>query len=213
MLKKCPNPPPSPILLVGDGGHARSCIDVLESAGLRIAGLVGMHHEAASNIFGYKMLGVDEDLPILIKTASSALVAVGQIGAATTRIRLFERLREIGYALPAIVSPRAYVSPHARIGAGSIVMHGAIVNAGASIGTNCIINSQALIEHDSDVGNHCHIATRAVLNGDVRVGQGSFIGSASVVREGVILGQQCVVGMGLSIRHNQPDGSLIVANR
>lgn len=213
MLTQPSTPSSVPILLVGSGGHARSCIDVLESAGFRIAGLVGRQDEVGSSVFGYPVLGVDDDLPALMKDASAALVAVGQIDTPILRMRLYERLCELGYALPAIVSTFAYVSPRARIGAGSIVMHGAIVNAGVTIGNNCIINSHSLVEHDSDVGDHCHIATRAVLNGGVRVGQGTFVGSGAIVREGVALGKQSVIGMGLSVRHSQPDGAQVVANR
>ncbi len=47
------------------------------------------------------------------------------------RIRLYERLRQLGFEMPVVMSPRAYVSRHASVGEGTIVMHGAIVNAGA----------------------------------------------------------------------------------
>ncbi len=203
---------PCSILLVGCGGHACSCVDVIESVGFRIVGLVGRVNDLTEKVLSYSVLGSDDDLPALMNIAKAALVSVGQIDTPTVRIRLFERLREIGFELPSIASPHAYVSSNAKIGAGSIVMHGAIVNAGAVIGENCIINSRALIEHGVRVGNHCHIATGAVLNGDVEVGEGSFVGSAAVVREGVVLGRQCVIGMGLSIRHNQPDGARVVEN-
>ena len=61
--------------------------------------------------------------------------------------------------MPTVVSPRAYLSRHARVGGGTTVMHEAIVNCSAEIGENCIINTKALVEHDAKVGNHTHIAT------------------------------------------------------
>ncbi|HEY2918562.1 MAG TPA: acetyltransferase [Candidatus Binatia bacterium] len=185
------------ILLVGAGGHARACIDVIEQQGVfAVAGLVGLPDEVGSRLLGYPVLGTDEDLPALLGDYTHALVTVGQIKTAVPRMRLFDLLEQRGCALPVIVSPRAYVSPHATLGVGTIVMHGAVINAGAVVGRNCIINSQALVEHDAVIADHCHIATAAAINGGVRIGLGTFIGSGSSVRQLVKIGDRCLIGMG-----------------
>ena len=120
-----------PILLVGAGGHASACIDVLEQEGrFIVAGLVGLPHEVGAQVLGYPVLGIDADLPVLLNEYPHALVSVGQIKTPDPRIRIFELLERKKCALPTIVSPRVYVSPHATVGAGIIVMHGAIINAG-----------------------------------------------------------------------------------
>lgn len=200
-----------PILLIGAGGHARACIDVIEQEGrFQVHGLVGSVAETGRAVLGYHVLGSDDDLASLREQCAHALVVIGQIETPETRMRMFEDLVRLGYELPVIVSPRAYVSMHARLDAGTIVMHGAIVNAGARIGRNCIVNSRALIEHDVAVSDHCHISTGAVLNGGAAIGEGSFVGSGSVLREGITLGKRCLVGMGLSIRHDYPDQSRIM---
>jgi sugar O-acyltransferase (sialic acid O-acetyltransferase NeuD family) len=186
----------TPILLVGAGGHARACIDVLELEGsFAIAGLVGLSHEVGTRVLGYPVVGTDADLPALYGEYRVALVSVGQIETPKARMRLFSVLEQCGYRLPTIISPQAYVSPHSTVGAGTIVMHGAVVNAAAVVGRNCIINSQALIEHDTVVGDHCHISTGATINSSVRVGAGTFIGSNASVRQGARIGEQCLIGM------------------
>jgi sugar O-acyltransferase (sialic acid O-acetyltransferase NeuD family) len=188
---------PVSLLVVGAGGHAASCIDVIEQhGGFRIAGLIGMPEEVGTRVMGYEVLGSDEHLPGLVSSVGSALIAVGHIKNAAPRIRIFERLRALGFELPVIVSPRACVSAHASVGAGSIVMHGAIVNARARVGRNCILNSQSLVEHDAQVGDHCHVATGAILNGAASIGEGTFLGSNSCVRQEIRVGARCVVGMG-----------------
>lgn len=199
------------LILIGAGGHAGACVDVVERLGTySIKGLVGVEAEVGSIRWGYPVVAFDGDLNKLSKSCRFALIATGQIGSAENRKRLYYLALASRFKLPAIVSPLAHVSRHAIIGAGTIVMHGAIINAGAKIGENCIINTRALLEHDAIVGDHCHISTAAVLNGGVHVGQGGFVGSCSVIKEGITLGRECVVGMGLSVRHSLPDNTRFI---
>ena len=188
------------ILLLGAGGHARACIDVIEQEGRFIVkGLVGLAHEMGLRILGYPVLGVDEDLPTLLHDCANVMIAVGQIKTPEPRIRLFDLVQQNGCALPVIVSPHAYVSPHAKLDAGTIVMHGGVINAGAVVGKNCIINSQSLVEHDVVIADHCHIATAATINSGVRIGTGTFIGSKSSVRQSINIGERCLIGMGQQV--------------
>lgn len=173
------------IILIGGGGHCNSCIDVIEQENkFQIAGVVDAQ-KYGEHVLGYSVLGGDKDLADLRKTYEYALVTIGQIKTPEIRIKLYQQLILMGFSLPTIISPRAYVSKHAVILDGSIVMHNAVINAQASIGSNCIINTQALIEHDSKIGSHCHISTGAIVNGGVIVGNGVFIGSNAVVRHSV----------------------------
>lgn len=199
------------ILLVGAGGHARASIDVIEQEGrFALKGLVGQAQElVGTRIFNYPVLGTDADLSTLLSDCKNALVAVGHIKTPEPRIRLFDLLQLNEIVAPVIVSPYAYVSPHASLGAGTIVMHGAIISAGTVVGKNCIINSRSLIEHSAIVANHCHISTGAIINGDANIGVGSFVGSGSIIKQGVRLGSGCVVGMGLAVRHHYSENSLI----
>jgi len=176
------------ILLIGDGGHSKSVIDVLEQESqFKIAGIVGTSKSIGSNVLGYKVIGDDSDIDRFSKIYQYAIVAVGQIHSPETRIKIFNLLMKSGFVLPSIISPRSYVSKHAIIGSGSIIMHDAIVNANAVIGDNCIINSKVLIEHDSIIHNHCHISTSATINGNVIVGEGSFIGSGAVTNNSIVI--------------------------
>jgi len=194
------------LILIGAGGHARSCIDVIEQQGFfQIAGLVGIPEQQHTQYLGYAVIGTDSDLPEFAKMYQYALISIGQIQTAEHRIRLYQQATKLGFQLPVIIAPTAHVSQHATLGAGTIVMHGAIINAGVRVGRNCIINSRALLEHDSNIEDHCHISTGAILNGDVTVGDGSFIGSGSVIKQGVAIGESCLVGMGLMVRNNLSD--------
>lgn len=191
------------IILIGGGGHCKSCIDVIEQAGtFQIAGIVDMPEKLHQKILDYEIIATDNDLPDLVKEYQYFLITLGQIKSPDKRIRIFQALKELGAKLPIIVSPLAYVSRHAEIAEGTIVMHHALINAGAQIGSNCIINTKALIEHDAVIGNHCHIATDAVINGGVKVGSGTFFGSNAVTRECIEIGENSIIGCGAKIIKN-----------
>ena len=196
------------IILIGAGGHCNSCIDVIElEKKYKIVGLV----DKKVNTYNqkYKILGNDKNLKIYLSKTNFAHITIGQIKNLNRREELFNNLKKIGYKLPSIISPLAYVSPQAKIGEGTIVMHGAIVNRGAIIGNNTIINTKTLVEHDATVGNNCHLATRSTLNGKVKVGNNSFIGSHTVVKQTVKIGNNAFINANLFIDKNINDNSKI----
>ena len=172
------------IILIGGGGHCRSVIDVIELENkYTIAGIVVNDLPKGSNILGYEVIGCDDDLAVLHEKYKNAIVTIGQIRSSHIRIKLFRKLKEIGYVLPIVVSPLAYVSRYAKVGEGTVVMHQALLNANVQVGENCIINTKALLEHDVTVEDHCHIATAAVVNGGTIVRENSFFGSNAVSKE------------------------------
>ena len=66
------------IILVGAGGHARSCIDVIKLSGFyKIAGLVEKDNADGNENLGYPIIGTDDDLHDLRNKYELALVTVG----------------------------------------------------------------------------------------------------------------------------------------
>jgi len=178
------HPVKNKLVLVGAGGHCRSCIDVIEQAGqYDIVGLLDNVKPVGQSIFNYKIIGADSDIETYIRNKCSFLVTIGQIKTSKPRQRVYDALKMQGALIATVISPRAYVSQHAQIEMGTIVMHDALVNAGSTVGENCIVNSKALIEHDVTVEKHSHISTAAVVNGGVHVKQGTFFGSNAVSKE------------------------------
>lgn len=187
------------LILVGGGGHCKSVIDVAESAGYNIFGILGMPEDVGNRIFGYKVIGTDDDIPFYVDNAEF-VITVGFIKNPAVRIRIYDKIKEAGGKLATLIASTAYVSKYANVGEGTVVMHHAMVNAGAQLGTNCIINTFCNIEHDAVIGNQCHISTGTMVNGDCKVGDRVFIGSQSVMANGVSIGDDIIVGAGSFIR-------------
>ncbi|MDA9578178.1 acetyltransferase [Gammaproteobacteria bacterium] len=189
------------IVLIGGGGHCKSVIDVLEQEGqFKIEGIMDKPELLGNSVLGYSFIGVDNDMPKLAKKYKYALITVGQIESPLLRIKLFDLAIKSGFTLPKIVSPLAYVSKHASIGNGVVVMHSAVVNANASIGDNCIINTKALIEHDCLISKHCHISTNATINGGSRVESGCFVGSNATTKELVTISENSFINAGSLVK-------------
>ena len=174
------------IILIGGGGHCKSVIDVLEQENkYTIAGIIDKKELIGKEVLGYKVIGSDDDLKELFDRYKNAIVTVGQIQSPEIRIKLFTKLKDIGYNLPTIISPLAYVSKHALIREGTIIMHHVLINASAIVEKNCIINTKSLIEHDCVIESNCHISTASVVNGGTIVKEGTFFGSNATSKESI----------------------------
>jgi len=189
------------LILVGGGGHCKSVIDVAESAGYIIKGILDLPENVGEKILGYPIIGTDEDISDFVHEVLF-LVTVGQIKDASLRINLHQKIVNAGGKLATVIAATAHVSKYAKIGEGTVVMHHAVVNADTSIGRGCIINTFANIEHDAKIGDYCHISTGAIVNGNCIVGSETFLGSQSVMINGIEITDGCVVGAGSLVRTN-----------
>lgn len=185
------------MILIGGGGHCKSCIDVIEqSKQYKIVGILDKQELVGQQVLGYDIIGTDEDIDKLAADGYVFLITVGQVRTSQPRKKLFNKLREFHAKLATIISPRAYVSKHALVEEGTIVMHDALVNSNARVGRNCIVNTKALLEHDVVIEDHCHISTAAILNGGVIVREGSFFGSNAVSKECVVVPNDAFIKAG-----------------
>ncbi len=187
------------LILLGGGGHCKSVIEAAESAGYNILGILDMPEDVGKQVLDYKVIGIDDDIPQYVDKAEF-VITVGFIKKPTTRIKLYNKVKEAGGKLATIIASTAYVSKYSIIGEGTVIMHQVFVNAGAHIGVNCIINTFCNIEHDAQIGDQCHISTGTMVNGDCKVGDRCFIGSQSVLANGIEIGDDIIVGAASFVR-------------
>lgn len=189
------------LILIGGGGHCKSVIDVAESAGYTIKGILDLPDNIGKTVMGYPIIGADGQIGEFIKD-NVFIVTVGHIKDASIRINLHQKIQEAGGRFATLIASTSHVSQYAVIGEGSVIMHQTVVNADAKIGKGCIVNTFANIEHDAVIGDYCHISTGAMVNGNCRVGEETFLGSQSVMVNGTEITPGCVVAAGSMIRKN-----------
>lgn len=192
-----------PLILIGGGGHCKSCIDVIETEGkYNVIGIVDTADKIGTKTLNYNIITDDSGIDELINKGYYFLVALGQIKSVQRRKDIYQNLKNKKANLATIISPFARISQYSTIGEGSIVMHGAQVNADARVGENVILNSGCLIEHEATVGNHVHISTHAVVNGNVEIEDGCFVGSNTVVNHGINISKEIIIGAGSVVINN-----------
>ena len=191
--------PTKPLILLGGGGHCKSVIDVAESAGYTILGILDKPELVGTKVLGYEIIGTDDDIPQYVDKAEF-LITVGQIKSPAIRKKLALLVMRAGGKFATVIASDAYVSKYAQIGKGTVVMHKAIVNADACIGEHCIINTMANIEHEVQIGGFCHVSTGVMVNGNCVIGDEVFIGSGSVLYNGISVIDNAIIPAGSVVR-------------
>lgn len=187
------------LILLGGGGHCKSVIDVAESAGYTILGILDKPELVGTKVLDYEIIGTDDDIPQYVDKAEF-LITVGQIKSPAIRQKLALLIMRAGGKFATIIANDAYVSKYATIGAGTVVMHKAVVNADACIGEHCIINTMANIEHEVQIGGFCHVSTGVMVNGNCVIGDEVFIGSGSVLYNGISVIDNAIIPSGSVVR-------------
>ena len=190
------------IIIVGSGGHAISCIDVIVCENKYIIEGIVAKDEQVDQLLNYKIIAKDENLEEIRKNISNAFIGIGQIKDHTIRLNCYKKLLNLNFKIPTIKSPNSYLSKYSVVGNGCIIMHGAIINANVDIGENNIINSKSLIEHDTKIGNNCHISTGAIINGGVLIEDNCFIGSGAIIYNNIKISKNSIIPAGKKISNN-----------
>lgn len=191
--------PTKPLILLGGGGHCKSVIDVAESVGYTILGILDKPELVGNKVLDYEIIGTDDDIPQYVDKAEF-LITVGQIKSPAIRQKLALLVMRAGGKFATIIAKDAYVSKYATIGAGTVVMHKAVLNADACIGEHCIINTMANIEHEVQIGGFCHVSTGVMINGNCVIGDEVFIGSGSVLYNGISVIDNAIIPAGSVVR-------------
>ena len=197
------------VLVIGGGGHAKSCIEALSHhLDYSVSGI--NDPKISISPFGHIPL-VQGSLKDLFPSHRIVLLGIGFITNPKPRKDLIDEIQNIGFCTPSFVSSSAYLARNSNIDGGTIVMHQALINTHVEIGSFTIVNSKALIEHDVKVGSNCHISTGAIINGASKIVSNTFIGSNAVVGNNIEIGENCIVQAGTFLNHNLKDGEIFKA--
>jgi len=198
------------IFVIGSSGHAKVVIDIVEQEGkYKIIGLLSRDQSAGEFVYGYEILGKQEELPALLKmhAIDGILVAVGDN---FTRAKVADFLKENHPQLEIVsaIHPSAIIGRDVSIGAGTVIMAGTVINPSSTIGQYCIINTRASLDHDCTLGDFTSLAPGVTTGGDCQIGAYSAIGIGATILHGIQIGEQAVIGANALINKNIPPFSV-----
>ncbi len=202
------------IVIIGAGGHAKICIDILRQNKLfEIVGATS-NNAGQKDIMGVPVLGTDEEVleKLFKEGVLYAVIGIGSLKKLSLRQEIFDRLKKIGFHIPTIIHPRAIYESSTSFGEGCQVMAGAIVGSDVRVNNNCILNAGCIISHDCYLEDNIHITPGAILAGNVYVGQNSIIGMGSSIYLGVIIGNNVIVSNNANVLKDIPDDTMVAGN-
>ena len=107
--------------------------------------------------------------------------AIVAMGNPQMRLKWLDKLKHLGYELPVLVHPMAYVSASAKLEEGTVIEPMAVVHSGAVVMTGGIVCAGAVVNHNATVGCGCQIDCNAVVAANAIVPQETKVQSGSVV--------------------------------
>ena len=178
---------PNNLLLIGDGGHARSCFD--------LCNLLSVNCRKISI----------EELKLLIKEGTKNIKDVHFfvcLGDINKRNLVTEILKKNGLKIGLLIHPNAFVSQNAVISEGTFIGANCYLGPNTFIGKSCIINTGSIIEHDSKVGSFTNIGPNSVLCGGTVIGTNCFLGASSTIIENLSIADNVLVAAGSVVIKN-----------
>ena len=189
------------LLIIGSGGHAKSCIDVIEN--IKDVKIIGIIDDTKKKKLGkYKVICKLNNISKIKKLTKNLVLGVGGLKNNLIRERIFNKYKKLGFTFPVLISRHSVVSKETRIDEGTIIFNHVFINSGSIIGKNCIINNKSLIEHDVIIHDHCHISTGVIVNGNCEICEGSFIGSGSIILNNLKLKKNSFIKIGTVKKNN-----------
>lgn len=196
----------SGVIVIGNGGHSRSCVDAWSTTSpFQPVGCTGPDPAEVSEL---PYLGPDDALPDLLARGHTHVFVA--LGGSKLRERCLRHAIDLGFTALALVADSAQVARTARVDPGAAVLRGAIVGAFSHVGEGAIINTGASVDHNCLIGPYAHVAPGSHLAGNVEVGAHAMLGVGTSVVPGVTIGAGAIVGAGAVVIADVADGQTVV---
>jgi sugar O-acyltransferase (sialic acid O-acetyltransferase NeuD family) len=195
------------VIIIGAGGHAREVAEILRhqtsaGGGPQATGFVVDDPENhPREVAGLPVLG---DWSWFDGRGREGLAVICAVGSPQLRRRMAERATSAGLKFASAVSPLAYLSPEAQLGAGVMIFPHCFVSTGSSVGEHAVVNVAASVSHDTCLGRYSTLGPGVRLAGRVSVGEGAYIGVGASIIDRVSVGAWTTVGGGAVVTNDLP---------
>ncbi len=202
------------IVLIGGGNQCHYTADIINKEDkYNIIGVIDSVHEIGSKVFGYKVLGRQENIKELIDKygIEGGVISIGDNWARYCVSSQIKKLVPLFNFVNAI-HPSVVIGENVDIGEGVVAMAGCIINPKSKIGNFTFFATGAQVDHDCNINNFASISAGSITGGYVTLGKYSAITLGVTVIDRLKIGSNTVVGAGSLVLKDLPDNVLAYGN-
>ncbi|OFX85984.1 MAG: hypothetical protein A2W99_16755 [Bacteroidetes bacterium GWF2_33_16] len=191
------------VIIVGDGGHAKIVIDILEQYGnIEIVGITTKQPEK-KEFFGYPIIGTDEILAFYFnKGIRNVAIGIGGFTNNNLRKEIFIKIKKLGFNVISAIHPNATIASTAKLGEGVTIFGGVVINPDVVIGNNCIIATCSSIDHETIIEDHSLISAGVTVGANTIIKKGTLCALGSKIISGVTIGENSLIAAGAVVVNN-----------
>ena len=189
------------IILFGAGSQVRYSIDIIEKENkYNIVGITDPYKRVGEEIFGYKIVGKQEEIKKLIKdyNIQGGIITIGDNWI---RKIVYDIIISIipDFNFVSAIHPSTIKGRGVRIGKGTIIMAGCIISPCAQVGQFCFFATGAILEHDSYMDDFASLSAGSITGGKVQIGKYSAITMGVTLFDRISIGEHSVIGSGAQV--------------
>lgn len=146
------------LLILGAGGHGQVVKEVAEAMkddiGQPLYDQIDFLDDENETAIGRL-----EEVALYLRDYDEAFVGIGNN---QLRKQYMDVLEDLGFSIPILIHPSAYVSNSAVIEKGVVIEPKVIVNANTQISKGTIVSVGAIVDHNTQIGPYSHINAGAI---------------------------------------------------
>lgn len=199
------------VVLIGNGGHAKVILDILEAVGqYQVIGVTTAKVDSQDSFCGYPVLGGDGILPGLIKQGvKKAVIGVGGFRDNSLRTKVYERVKAAGFELVSAIHPSAIISKTVVLGEANVIFPGVVINSHVRIGHNVIIATGSTIDHDVLIEDHVLVSAGVTVGANITIKEGALLALGSKVVSDIRIGRGALVAAGAVVVKDVEDETVV----
>lgn len=191
-----------PLLVYGSTEFGKVVRELVDSCGYGFAGYIDDWHT------GKEIAGTLESTVVSHPPGGFCVVLAIGYKHLQARREIAVRVRDMGYRIPTLVHPRAYVASSASLAPGVMVMANACIDIRARVGPLTVVWPGAIISHDCELVGNTFVSPGAIICGHSHIGEDSFLGAGSVVVDHVAMPGQSFLKAGEVFKGNAAQDKL-----
>jgi len=202
------------VVLFGGGLQANICIDIVEKEGkYNIIGIIDSNAEVGSKLYGYNVIGRQENLLDLIRDYDihAGLITIGD-NYSRKFVRDYILSINSNFRFVNAIHPSCIIGRNVVLGIGILMMAGVIINPDCIVGDFCHLYTGAQLEHNCIMEEFAQLSAGSVTGGKVRIGKYSSITLGVTIIDRINIGENTVVGSGSVVLKDLPDNVVAYGN-